>query len=144
MRKSCVTALLATILLSGCGSSGLGIGPSYNGDGNIVLADSASNAVVTSTQAAPYMVKNTFTLNAAEGKYANGTFNATIVSYTNGCFTVVPITTLPSPAFSFQANPTATNNPCLKDTLVQAVISDTKGHSTTVWFKLINDVILAS
>ncbi len=140
LQRSAIVML--TVLLTGCGSAT--VGPRTNGTGNIIVTNLATGAQITSSAQAPYQVQNTFSIGVAESDYNGGTFNATIISYNNACFSLAQITNLTSTAFKLSATPTTTNNPCVTGTTEQVLIEDTRGHSAMLYFELMDTVVLSS
>ena len=141
MTKLGFGSLFAMLFLVGCGAQTAQL---QNGDGNLLITSVESGQLVTPTEANPLPVHGVFSVEVYEDHYT-GPFTVDITTTQSTCFTAASLTNTGSPTITFTPTnavvPTATSiDPCSVGNEEQALISDTKGHSRTIWYALTDTI----
>jgi len=131
-------------MLAACGGNGF-LGTQRYSDGNIVVTNAVTGAVITSSLAKPFLASTAaFTVSLTE-TYFSGPYTATMIQWNNNfdipCFT--PAAVSGSSATEFVMAPTNANapgvttaNPCVANDQDEETVefSDSKGHNAFLYF----------
>ncbi len=138
------SAGIAAALLAACGGNGF-LGTQRYSDGDIVITNVATGAVITSSLAKPYFAPTpAFTVSLSE-QYFSGPYTATMVQWNNSfdipCFTPAAVSGTSATEFlmditNANAPGVTTPNPCIANGQDEETVefSDSKGHNAFLYF----------